>query len=266
MLLTYLIVGFFLFAFLDLRGVAAARKKARYQAALLYETAVEIPPNIQMPVLPDTLQRYLKKCGATDSAPKAIRMRQKGILRTGEQKKWKPWEGKAFLGNGTTPSVLWYADVTSGFLRSRAIWYQWWHEKGVWEDTYWGLPWSKSPVHSQQTAVFACFQAMASIPWQPAVLAQFVWIPVSDDLFESVLPIEGSSFTLQLNLGTSHLPTRMHLKSGNLSCTMYYEDYQKIHGILRPMQWREEVRGVHNMLFFEGRVTDLASGGAFAWW
>lgn len=268
MLLSYLILVFFVLAFLDLRGVAAARRKARHHAARLY-LAQEIPkqPNIHTQELPEPLRRYLHQCGAQQTPIGTIRMRQKGILRLGTHGDWKPWEGKSFIGARMIPDVVWYADITLGLLRSRAMWYQWIQQSGQWEDTLWGISLPKSPIAVQQALAFTCFQATAAIPWQPLTLTHLTWKALSDTVFEAVHACNGIPLTLQLHTNSAGLPIRLMGTLDEWRCTVQYFDYQKLpDGILRPLQWREEVQHRDKTLFLEGRVTDLATGGSFSWW
>ncbi|MBK7475316.1 MAG: hypothetical protein IPI11_04575 [Haliscomenobacter sp.] len=121
MVLTILFVFVFCIAVLDLTTVAWVRRKAKHQAEQLFANRPSPDTLLQaekkdLDKLPKPLQRYLQQSNVLEHhAVQTVRMRQKGALRSGPGKSWRPLEAKCFINNQAFAGLVWYADVTQYF-------------------------------------------------------------------------------------------------------------------------------------------------------
>lgn len=260
-------------AIVDFSTTAGVRRQAKYMALKLFYWCSESYNTSEQGKrrsLPDVLGHYLERSGAMRApAIRTLRMRMKGAVRFGDRTRWQPWEAKYFVCTAGGGGLVWYADITSGLLRSRAQCYSLLDGRSVWMDKSWGFAVSKRPVYRGQTEVFVRFQYIATLPWHPGDFAgqDLYWESVPDGTLEARIQTQEESVVLKLQFDASGNPGTLSCQANTLNVVMNYSDYQEFQGVLRPMQWTMEIRdkGTSHWVF-EGRLTDLVEDGAFAWW
>lgn len=273
MILSLLLLILSVLAIADFSTTAGVRRQAKHTASKLFFLCSEprsAPQQENRRSLPDVLGRYIERSGAMRVPPiRTLRMRTKGSVRFGDRARWQPWEGKYFVCTAGGGGVVWYADITSGFLRSRAQCYSILNGQPAWVDKIWGFPISKRPVHRGKTEVFVHVQYIATLPWHPGDFdsQELCWEPAPEGAFEARIQIQEESVVLKLVLDSSGNPGVLSCQTNTLNMETHYTDYQEFQGILRPMQWTTEIRdnGTSHWIF-EGRLTDLVADRAFAWW
>ena len=263
----------------DSIAVAGSRRRAQKRAALLFAEHEQTPasPGLareDIEQLPPPLRDYLLRSGAMEEPALAqtLRIRQKGAVLLGEKgASWKPWEGKYFATSGHARGIVWYADLTVGAFLSRSICFSAVNGAADWEDRLMGFKVSNSPLQRGGTREFALFMYYASLVWRPQAWADpgIYWEALGDGAWQATFPGIDIPFALQLRMdaGSGNLSV-LDLRSPQLACTIQYEDYQFIQGVLRPMRWSMKLRNTQGnaQVTLQGKVTDLVADASYAWW
>ena len=263
----------------DSIAVAGSRRRAQKRAALLFAEHEQTPasPGLareDIEQLPPPLRDYILRSGAMEEPAFAqtLRMRQKGAVLLGEKgASWKPWEGKYFATSGHARGIVWYADLTVGAFLSRSICFSAVNGAADWEDRLMGFKVSNSPLQRGGTREFALFMYYASLVWRPQAWADpgIYWEALGDGAWQATFPGIDIPFALQLRMdaGSGNLSV-LDLRSPQLACTIQYEDYQFIQGVLRPMRWSMKLRNTQGnaQVTLQGKVTDLVADASYAWW
>ncbi len=254
-------------AVIDLLSAASVRREAQRLAQLLYAQPVEQQEASLIPVkFPGALREYVLTSGILEQEPESmVRMRHKGALRRHERGGWQPFEGKFFL-SGTIPAMVAFAEVTTGLFSSRSILRAISPEGFKWSEKRWGLDFRPLFSDKEDIRRYLLLEYFAAGVWCP-----YVWLQTGLQWEEKrsgeIVVYPAPTLALTLQFGSDGLP---HSLSGNVgkSTIIYtYSDYQHLGGILVPLYWTVGISGPGALYtFLNGQVTDIATGGNFAWW
>jgi hypothetical protein len=272
MILTVVLGIFTVIAVIDGISAAVVRKAAQRQAALLYrQAAVAAGPLPDFEKVPEALRAYMhaSKIYEQPHAGSVLRLRQKGAIRFREGQGWKPFEAKCFIALQSVPGLVWYADVTMGWLRSRAVLHI--LSKGIarWQEKIWGLNVHRGFSSDWDIRTHLLTEYYATAVWHPVtwIGPALVWEVSGERTLLARTPNPDLSLSLTLRFGPDALLESLTAERGTSTWTVRYSEYREVGGVVVPLAWMIELsRQGRKWVYLEGKVTDMVSDEAFSWW
>lgn len=259
-------------AVIDMVSTALVRKEAQRQAALLYllpAPKVGSLPNLEE--YPEVLRAYILASRFYEKPHKGdiLRMRQKGAVRFRAGQGWKPFEAKCFVAAQSGPALVWYADVTMGFLCSRAVLHILSRGIARWSEKIWGF--NMRPFFSNHCDIHTCLlmEYYTTAGWHPGIwlTPALDWKTSGEGTLVARAVEPNFPLTLTLRFGPDALLETLLVELGDSTWTATYSGYQEVGGLMVPLAWTVETSiRESKWLYLEGKVTDMVSGGEFSWW